>query len=139
MMKPKNIFLLIFAAVFAFVFSVSSLAKGSVNEYNDFAPATSEGYPESTGIFGAGGATSDIADPATEFDESNEISVTVTDGLSDREPRHTAVDPATNTAATEAAMVDNGGMTAVLVAAVVTAAALLLIFGFVSNRRRERG
>ncbi len=136
-MKQKNILLLIFAAVFAFSFSVSSLAKGSVNEYNDFAPATSSGYPESTGIFGTDGITSGDADPATVYDESNEISGTETDAITNREPSSTAVDPATNTAAAEAAMVDNGGMTAVLVAAVVTAASLLLIFGFISNRRRE--
>ena len=137
-MKTKNIFLLIFAAVFAFVFSVSSFAKGSVNEYNDYAPATSTEYPGTNGVFGTDGITSGLSDPATEYNESNEISVTVTDGLTNREPSHTAVDPATNTAAPEAAMVNNGGMTAVLIVAFITAAVLLLVFGFISNRRREQ-
>lgn len=144
-MKIKNVFLILTAAAFVFAFTVCAFAQGSVNSNNEGAPATNNGYPETSGVFDTGSVTSGLSDPATEYNESDEISgtetdrraVTGSDTVTDRDPTHTAVDPATNTSAPNSAMVNNGGMTAVLIATVATAAALLLIFGFAANRKRE--
>lgn len=134
MMKIKNLLLIFAAATFVFALSFSACAQGSVNSNNEGAPATDNGYSDTAGVFGTDTPTSEIADPATEYNESDEISGTY--GDTGTEPSHTAVDPATNTMAPNSAMAENGAMTAVLVATVVVAATLLLIFGFAANRRR---
>lgn len=138
-MKIKISISILIAAAFVFALPVCAFARGSVNEYNDGAAQTNNGFTETTGVFGTDGVTTGLSDPATEYNESNEMTDTQTgrDTVTTREPYYTAVDPATNTSAPNSAMVNNGGMTAVLVAAVTVAASLLLIFGFAANRRRE--
>ena len=139
-MKFKNILLIIFAAILAAALSLCVCAQGSVNSNNDAPAETNNGYPQTSGVFGSDGESSAPDDPATEYNESDEISTDIygSDSVSDTETeRITALDPATNTSALQSGMAGGGAMTAVLAVTAAVAGALLLIFGFAANRRRE--
>ena len=107
-MKFKNIFLLISAAVLSAALAVFASAQGSVNSNNENVPSTYNGFEDTTGVFDTDGVSSDIPDPATEFNESDEVTAApATD--TDTEERLTAVDPATNTAAADPARTRSRG------------------------------
>ena len=99
------------------------------------------GYGDTNSVFDSDGDSAVRDDPATEYNESDEISSGMyeSDGMTDSSDEHrTAVDPAANTMAPGSAMAGGGAMTAVLAITAAIAAALLLIFGFAANRKLER-
>ena len=140
-MKFNNIILIICTAVLSAALTVCAFAQGSVNSNNDAPAETNGGYGDTNGVFDSDGDSAVRDDPATEYNESDEISSGMyeSDGMTDSsDERRTAVDPAMNTMAPESAMAGGGAMTAVLAITAAIAAALLLIFGFAANRKLER-